>query len=260
MAKLKFYCSLCGRTLRSGVCNCFTSCGHFICDSCRSFNPGDEISCPVCRASAGTLEIQDDPMRMPSSVRHFFQDPATLIMQGIDVLKFQRAHQNNRETFIKQQLTAAAQIQEENAQLKRQLQEAKASMVEMQREVSSLRQKLSDVLQSSHSRSRSQERLLSAEPSSRQTPATPVRKPFSMQGKLLQSSSHAMPGTPRLNTPILRKENMMPQFSMGTMNLGRMTPAQTPRLSAAKMLPRSTTPDRARRFDLLNSSGGGTPH
>ncbi len=173
-------------------------------------------------------------------------------MQGIEVLKFQRAHQNNRDQFIKQQLGAASKIQEENEGLKHQLQESKANLADMQREVGSLRSKLSEVVQQQrYQRSRSQERVQSAPLRQERRLTTPG--PFSMQKKLLPAgASMVIPGTPRLNTPILhQKENRPPQFIMPNLTSTSLATPAPLRPGSARF---GMTPDRgSRRFDLLNS-------
>ncbi|GIQ88777.1 hypothetical protein KIPB_011105, partial [Kipferlia bialata] len=58
--KPELYCSVCARLLEPLDGQVITSCGHFICSHCLTFEPGERIECPVCKKGTDTVALNSN--------------------------------------------------------------------------------------------------------------------------------------------------------------------------------------------------------
>lgn len=135
-------CNVCWRPLRLCLAPVFSSCGHIVCEACRTFQPGDNTCCPVCKSPCATIPIPPTISKLPSSVRWCFESPDTLLSKVSECLRFQHAHEQSYTHALRKQLRIAQSAASEAAQLTLENTKLREREKELHREVRRLKDKL----------------------------------------------------------------------------------------------------------------------
>ena len=135
-------CNVCWRPLRLCTGPVFSSCGHIICETCRTFQPGENTCCPVCKSPCATIPIPASINKLPSSVRWYFESPDALLSKVSECIRFQHAHEQSYTHALRKQLKIAQSAANEATQLTLENSRLRENEKELHREIRRLKDKL----------------------------------------------------------------------------------------------------------------------
>ncbi|XP_050436718.1 probable E3 SUMO-protein ligase RNF212 [Adelges cooleyi] len=71
-----------------------TTCGHVFCETCGCFTDSTSKKCKECKSNCSYTTIGDKAFQTNRQVLEYFQEPNNVCTKLLQVMKFQKAHQN----------------------------------------------------------------------------------------------------------------------------------------------------------------------